>query len=127
MITRLGNSKRKEVADLTDLKKSGQEVSESKIDKLEEGFCEKQKNYMDYAFKARDIRKCNIIFPYLKSTHKVQKMTEQEIREKNITNLKFRPIIDARRWATRGYAGLIMGMLRKANEELISRAGPVLK
>ena len=99
----------------------------SEIDNLEDGFCQKQKNYMDYAYKSRDIGKCDIIFPFLKSTHKVQKMTTQEIREKNISNLKFRPIIDARRWATRGYAGLIMGMLRKANDELISRAGPVLK
>ena len=54
------------------------------IDNLEYGFCEKQKNYMDYAYQLRDIRKCDIVFPYLKSTHKLQKMTAQEIREKNI-------------------------------------------
>ena len=53
----------------------------SEIDNLEDGFCQKQKNYMDYAYKSRDIGKCDIIFPFLKSTHKVQKMSTQ--REKH--------------------------------------------
>ena len=97
------------------------------IDSFEEGLSENQRDYINYAYKSRDIRKCEIVIPFLKSKHKVQKMSPQEIREKDVSNLKFRPIVDAKKWATRGYSGLIMGMLRKVNEELISRTGPVLK
>ena len=53
-------------------------------------------------------------------------MTQEQIDSKDISNLKFRPVIDAKRWSTRGFAALIMKMLRKINTELLELAGPVL-
>ena len=53
-------------------------------------------------------------------------MTGQEIEKKNTSVLKFRPIVDAKRWVTRGYSALIMGMMRAANSDLLEKVGPVM-
>ena len=103
-----------------------QKIVLRRIDEFEQSLGKEQKEYMDFAFKERDVSKCKIVFPFLRSTHKVQKMSEEEIRSKNIENIKFRPVIDARRWATRGYAALSMKMMRKCCKELLEVAGTVM-
>ena len=102
------------------------EVVFGRIEVFEQKLDEDQKEYLDYVYKDRDVRKCKIKFPFLRSTHKIQKMSSEEIERKDTSNLKFRPVIDAMRWATRGYASLSMKMMRKAINELLSLAGPVM-
>ena len=85
--------------------KSKEDIIESvyeKIEEFEKGLNEKQTEYINYAYSNRDVKsvRSKIVFPFLKSVHKVHKMTEQEIKEKNTKVLKFRPIVDARRWVT---------------------------
>ena len=97
-----------------------------KIDEFEEDLENVQKEYIDYVYNDRDIRKCTLKFPFLKSVHKIQKMSEEEIEQKDLSKLKFRPIIDAKAWATRGYATLSMRMMRKLINQLLEKAGPVM-
>ena len=97
------------------------------VDEFEGALDEEQKEYIDYAYSNRNLRGVKVKMPFLRSTHKVQKMSLEEIENKNTSSLKFRPVIDAKSWITRGYATLVMGMIRKANEELVSLAGSVLK
>ena len=85
------------------------------VNKFENGLTEEERKYMDFVFKNRDVKKCLIEVPFLRSTHKVHKMTDEMIKNKDITDLKFRPIIDARMWVTRGYSELVMKMLKKMN------------
>ena len=102
------------------------EIVLGRIDKFEESLEQEQKEYLDHVYKDRDLRKCDVKFPFLRSTHKIQKMSMEEIDQKDISNLKFRPVIDAKRWMTRGFATLAMRLMRKAIEELLKMAGPVM-
>ena len=99
----------------------------SEIDEFEEALDKEQKEYLDYSYSNRNLHGIEVKMPFLRSTHKVQKMTTEEIENKDTSNLKFRPVIDAKSWTTRGYATLVMGMIRKANEELVNCAGSVLR
>ena len=96
------------------------------IAEFEQGLDDEQKNYMDYAFRDRVVQEEDVVFPFLKSTHKIQKMTQIEIEKKDLSSLKFRPVIDAKRWVSRGYATLAMRMMRKAVKEVLDISGPVL-
>jgi hypothetical protein len=98
----------------------------AKITSFEESLDDKQIEYLDFVYQDRDVSRCEIIFPFLRSTHKIQKMTGQEIEEKDLSCLKFRPVVDSKRWATRGYAELMMKMLRKAVAEILDLAGSVM-
>ena len=100
----------------------------TKIEEFEESLDKDQHEYINFAYNDRNLRaiRKEITFPFLRSTHKVHKMTPEEILRKEIKNLKFRPVIDARRWITRGYSTLIMNMMRKVVQDLLSMAGPVL-
>ena len=69
------------------------------IKEFEEGLSVEQKDYLDFVFKERDITNCRLVLPFLRSTHKIQKMTKEEIKNKDINNLKMRPVIDAKRYA----------------------------
>ena len=111
---------------------SKEEVLENvygKIKMFEDSLDNIQKEYLDVVYKDRDVRRIRkqIIFPFLRSTHKVHKMTKDEISRKDLSKLKFRPVVDARRWVTRGYSTLIMGMMRKAIQDLLLQAGPILR
>ena len=115
----------------TEIQLSKEEILDdvfSNIDEFEKSLDSSQKEYIDIAYRDRDLKaiKSVITFPFLKSTHKVHKMTAEEISRKDITKLKFRPVVDARRWITRGYSTLAMNMMRKAVQDLLSKAGPVL-
>ena len=101
----------------------------SKIEEFEDNLDIDQQEYIDFAYNDRNLRGCQsqIIFPFLRSTHKIHKMTSTEISEKDISKIKFRPVVDARRWVTKGYSTLIMNMMRKANQDLLFQAGPVLR
>lgn len=96
------------------------------IDMFEESLNEEQKSYMDYVFNDRKVKESDVVFPFLKSTHKIQKMTQSQIEKKELSSLKFRPVIDAKRWVSRGYATLAMRMMRKAVKEILEISGPVL-
>jgi hypothetical protein len=98
-----------------------------RIKEFEEGLCVEQKEYLDFVFKERDITNCRLVLPFLRSTHKIQKMSKEEIKNKDTNNLKMMPVIDAKLWATRGYAALGMKMMRKSIAELIEKTGPVLR
>ena len=88
-----------------------------------------QQEYIDLAYNDRNLRGCQsqIIFPLLRSANKIFKMKSSEISEKYISKIMFRPVVDARRWGTKGYSTLIMNMMRKANQDLLIQAGPVLR
>ena len=98
----------------------------AKIRSFEESLDDDQIEYLDFVYQDRDVSRCEIIFPFLRSTHKIQKMTAKEIEEKDLSSLKFRPVVDSKRWATRGYAELMMKMLRKAVAEILDLAGPIM-
>ena len=101
----------------------------SEIDEFEKNLDSDQHDYLEFAYKNRNVRaiRSGIIFPFLRSTHKVHKMTPEEIAMKDLTDLKFKPVVDARRWVTRGYSTLIMNMMRRAVQDLLSKAGPILR
>ena len=126
---RIADEKLMEQLGAKEVKKTKEEILESvflEIEEFENNLDGDQKDYIDYAFKDRNVRKCRVVIPFLRSTHKVHKMSEDQIERKDLSNLKFRPVVDAKRWATRGYAGLVMGMMRKLNQEVLKRAGSVM-
>ena len=89
---------------------------------------QEQKEYMDTVCGGRhsDMKK-NVNFPFLKSLHKVHKMSEDEVKRKDLSVLKFRPVVDAKNWLTRGFAEFTMLMIRKANNLLLMQCGPVMR
>ena len=101
----------------------------SKIVEFEANLDIDQQEYIDFAYNDRNLRGCQsqIIFPLLRSANKIFKMKSSEISEKYISKIMFRPVVDARRWGTKGYSTLIMNMMRKANQDLLIQAGPVLR
>ena len=54
-------------------------------------------------------------------------MSEEEIKNKDLSVLKFRPVVDARNWLTRGYASVAMQMMREASNSLVLSGGPVFR
>ena len=97
------------------------------IEKFEENLTLQHEEYLNKAYGSRFSDMNNASFPFLKSLHKIHKMSEEEIKEKDLGKLKFRPVVDAKKWLTRGYAGLAMQMMREANNLLVMSGGPVLK
>ena len=97
-----------------------------RIFEFEAGLGDEQRNYLDFVYKERDFSKCRIVLPFLKSAHKIHKMSEEEINSKDLTRIKFRPVIDSKQWITRGFAELAMKMMRKIITELLEHVGPVM-
>ena len=54
-------------------------------------------------------------------------MSELEIKNKDLSGLKFRPVVDAKQWLTRGYAGVAMEMMREATKTLVGSGGSVMR
>ena len=54
-------------------------------------------------------------------------MAEDQIRNKDKNDLKFRPVVDAKQWLTSGYSGVVMQMMRKVCDTFIDHAGSVMK
>ena len=96
------------------------------ISNFEQDLDNDQMEYLNFTYRDRKVSDCDILIPFLRSTHKIQKMSEEEIVRKDVSMLKFRPVIDAKRWATRGFAELAMKMMRKACQEMLESCGPVL-
>jgi hypothetical protein len=97
------------------------------IEKFEMGLIKEQREYLDIAFGDRHNDMKTAVFPFLKSHHKIQKMSEEEIKNKDLSNLKFRPVVDAKQWLTRGYAGVAMQMMREACNLLVRNGGQVMR
>ena len=97
------------------------------IRKFESGLDRNQKEYMDSVYQDRQYAKSEVSFPFLKSQHKVHKMSQEEIKNKDLRNLKFRPVVDAKQWLTKEYSGVVMQMMRELIETLLERSGPVLR
>ena len=57
---------------------------------------------MDSVYKDRHQDSNKVAFPFLKSLHKVHKMSPEDIKNKDLSNLKFRPVVDAKQWLTKG-------------------------
>ena len=53
------------------------------VDEFEGALDEEQKEYIDYAYSNRNLRGVKVKMPFLRSTHKVQKMSEEEIENKD--------------------------------------------
>ena len=68
------------------------EKVEADIDKFEQGLSRDQKEFMDtyYGGRLRDRKRKQVIFPCLRSQHKIHKMTEEQIKNKDLSTLKFR-------------------------------------
>ena len=98
----------------------------SEIEKFENGLTREQEGYLDKAYEGRHTDKNKVVFPFLKSCHKIHKMSEEEIRNKDLSNLKFRPVVDAKHWLTRGYSGVVMQMMREACNLVVGSGGPVM-
>ena len=97
------------------------------IEGFEDSMIEEERKYIDFVYKDRNVKNCLIEIPFLRSTHKIHKMTDEMIENKDIENLKFRPIIDARMWATRGYSELVMKMLKKLNICILEKCCGLLR
>ena len=98
----------------------------SEIKKFESGLTVEQRNFMDNLHGGRKGGLVDVAFPFLRCQHKVHKMTEDDIRKKDLSKLKFRPVVDAKQWLTRGYAEIIMQMMREACSTLVDNGGPVM-
>ena len=99
----------------------------TEIDIFEDNLNVEEKEYLNVTYCDRSVRKCKIEVPFLRSTHKIHKMTQEAIGRKETDELKFRPVIDAKKWATRGYSELVMKMLKKFNLSVLSRGGEIIK
>ena len=97
------------------------------IEKFEDGLNDRQRQYLDAVFKDRHFDKAEVIFPFLKSLHKVHKMSEEEIKNKDLNVIKFRPVVDSRQWLTKGYSGVIMQMMRELVDKLLEKSGSILR
>ena len=54
-------------------------------------------------------------------------MTDGQIQNKDLSVLKFRPVVDAKQWLTKGYAGVVMQMMREASTRLVKSGGPIFR
>ena len=112
------------------MNKTKEEIIETvmvEIEKFEKGLMPEHKEYLDVTYGDRQNDMKNAAFPFLKSLHKIQKMTEEEIKNKDLKNIKFRPVVDAKLWLTRGYSGVVMQMMRQACNTLVRNGGKVMR
>ena len=56
--------------------------------------------------------------PFLKLNGKVQKLSQEEISNKNCTKLSFRPVQDSVSWCLNNYSFILMLFLRELNKEI---------
>ena len=103
------------------------EIVKGRIEEFEAGLSEEQRGYLDVVYNERDLSNCKVVFPFLKSAHKIHKMSSEEIRCKDLSSIKFRPVIDSKQWITRGFADLAMKMMRRIINELLEIVGPVMR
>ena len=99
----------------------------SDIDEFEASLTSVQKEFMNTVYGGRFEDRKNVKFPFLRSQHKIHKMTEESIKNKDLSSLKFRPVVDAKQWLTRGYSGLVMQMIRMACNKVTKNSGDVFK
>ena len=97
------------------------------IESFEDKLTNEQRKFLDSLHESRHCSVSKVRFPFLKSMHKIQKMTEEEIRNKDLSGIKFRPVVDAKQWLTRGYAGVAMEMMREATNTLVNSGGSVMR
>ena len=63
------------------------------IERFENGLTSEQREFMDSSYESRQCCTSKVMFPFLKSLHKIQKMTEEEINNKDLTEL-MRNLVD---------------------------------
>ena len=97
------------------------------IDEFEAGLTREQRELMDSVYGGRHLVRKQVTFPFLRSQHKIHKMSAEEIKNKDLSVLKFRPVVDAKKWLTRGYSGLVMQMIRMACNKITANGGEVFK
>ena len=97
------------------------------IKEFEKELTKEQREYLDSRYPGRQVDRREVAFPFLKCLHKIQKMSEVEIKNKDVTNIKFRPVVDAKQWLTRNYAEVVMNMMRNACNILVENGGEVMK
>ena len=112
---------------LGDTKANISKIVKAEIYKFEKELDVKQREYMDATCEDRYFGMKKISFPFLKSQHKVHKMKEEQIRNKEISALKFRPVVDSKLWLTKDYSGVIMQMMRELSINLLEKCGPLLQ
>ena len=99
----------------------------SDIDEFEASLTSVQREFMNTVYGGRFEDRKNVKFPFLRSQHKIHKMTAESIKNKDLSSLKFRPVVDAKQWLTRGYSGLVMQMIRMACNKVTKNGGDVFK
>ena len=112
---------------LSDTKAVIIKIVKAEIYKFEHALDTKQREYMDATCEDRYLGMKKISFPFLKSQHKVHKMNEEQIRNKDLRALKFRPVVDSKLWLTKDYSGMIMQMMRELSSKLLEKSGPVFQ
>ena len=97
------------------------------IDEFESGLTVEQKEFMNRVYGGRLEERKEVAFPFLRSQHKIHKMSEESIENKELSSLKFRPVVDAKQWLTRGYSGLVMQWIRIVCNKIIEDGGDVFQ
>ena len=113
-------------SNFTDTKEEVIKSVKREIQKFLRGLNQQQLDYMNSTVESRTVSKEKVSFPFLKCQHKVHKMSEEEIKNKDLSALKFRPVADAKQWLTKDFSGIVMQMLRDLNSKLLESCGPVL-
>ena len=92
---------------------------------FEQELTEEQREYLNIRYPGRRCGWSEVAFPFLKCLHKIQKMSEDEINNKDLTNLKFRTVVDAKQLLTRNYAEVVMNLMRNACNILVENTGEI--
>ena len=85
---------------------------EEKIRKFEQSLCLGARQHVDSMDIDRFGRPKEIKVPFLKLNAKLHKMKSEDINNKDLSKLKFRPVQDSSSWIMKPYAVLLMTLLR---------------
>ena len=82
------------------------------------GFGKEQKKYMkDFKLMRKDKAK----FPFMKIQAKIHKLSKEQIENKDVQALKFRPVNDSKFFVTKPAATALLGILRDVNVNVVKR------
>ena len=119
MIAELGGTKCEETKDIR-IKK----VIENSIDNLESELLPEAKKFMNTFYPERKMCVDDSKLPFLKVKAKVHKMSEEDLENRNVENLKFRPVIDCSKTPVHQYSCALRDYCAELTRKLISKFFP---
>ena len=102
-------------------------VVEERIRKFEKSLCLGARHHVDSMDTDRFARPSEIKVPFLKLNAKLHKMKSEDINDKNLSKLKFRPVQDSSSWIMKPYAVLLMTLLRDLMNALKTKYNSICK